>query len=428
MTEDFLHFIWQFRLYKTELQLTSGEAIHIVHPGDHNTDSGPDFFNARIQIGDTLWAGNVEIHINASDWIRHKHHMDKAYDSIILHLVYKNDLEIFNQNGTPLPTLELKNKFDPLTWNRYMQFMASRSWIPCEGLLSAVDDFTWSSWLERLLIERMQRKVILVEQALAASSNDWNQAFYRLLARNMGFKLNNEAFEQLACSLSYKQLARHADNLFQLEALVFGQAGLLNGSFSDVYPNQLQKEYAFLQKKFSLVSMDAHLWRFMRLHPGNFPTLRLSQFAVIINRSNGLLMQILESSDLETLYGLFASEASEYWKTHYRFDIPVKEKCKKLGDIAVNLLLINLVVPFLFIFGQRKNDNTFIDRSLELLEKCEGENNSVTRGWFKLGVDISTASRTQALLELKSHYCERKKCLSCRIGIALLKPKVCFQL
>jgi len=421
MTEDFLHFIWQFRLYKTELRLVTGEAVYIIHTGDHNTDSGPDFFNARVKIGDTLWAGNVEIHIKASDWVRHNHQQDRAYDSIILHVVYKHDQEVQRQNGSLLPTLELFDKFDPLTWNRYLQFMNSRSWIPCETLLSTVDDFTLSSWLERLLVERMQRKVLEVEQALAISSNDWNQAFYRLLGRNMGFKLNSEAFERLASTLSYQLLARHSDSLFQLEALVFGQAGLLNGSFSDPYPKQLKKEYEFLQKKFSLVSIDAHVWRFMRLHPGNFPTLRLSQFASIINRSGGLLMQLLEAANLEALHRLFASEASEYWRTHYRFDLPVAGKSRRLGHISSNLLVINLVAPFLFIYGQKKGDSSYIERSMELLEKSEGENNAVTRGWAKLGLDISTASRTQALLELKSHYCERKKCLSCRIGIHLLK-------
>jgi hypothetical protein len=424
MTEEFLHYIWQFRLYKTPLQLISGESIHVLHPGEHNSDSGPDFFNARVKIDNTLWAGNVEVHINSSDWYRHNHHLDRAYDSIILHVVYKQDQEILYPGGSPVPTLELSNKTDQQAWKRYLKFMASGTWIPCESLVNTVDPFTWSSWLDRLLIERLERKAVIVEQALTVSINDWNQAFYRLLARNMGFKLNNDAFERLAATLSYLQLSRHADSLFQLEALLFGQAGLLNGSFLDPYPRKLQEEYAFLQKKYSLVSIDGHLWRFMRLHPGNFPTLRLSQFAAIINSTNGLLMQLMETGDMERVYSIFNIEASEYWETHYRFDCPVKPKKRKLGSIAINLLAINLIAPFMFVYGRRSGNNTLTERSIEILEKTDGENNSITRRWEKLGIDISTASRTQALLELKSNYCDRKKCLSCRIGIFLLKESV----
>jgi hypothetical protein len=421
MTEEFLYYIWQYRLYKPALMLTSGEAFQVVRPGDRNSDSGPDFFNARIRIGDTLWAGNVELHINSSDWFRHNHQFDKSYDSIILHVVYNHDREIPRADGTNLPTLEFANHIDQDAWKRYVQFMEARSWIPCESLIPNVQTICWSVWLTRLLVERLERKAARVEQALTASSNDWNQAFYRLLARNMGFKLNNEAFEMLASSLSYRHLAKHADNLFQLEAMVFGQAGLLNGPFQDSYPTKLQKEYDFLRKKFSLTSIDAHIWRFMRLHPGNFPTLRLSQFATIIHKSNGMLMELLENCDLKTIGSLFNSEASEYWKTHYRFDCPVKGKSRRLGSIAIHLLLINLVAPFLFVYGKRSGNSSLSERSIDLLEKLDGENNFIIRRWKSLGIDVSTASHTQALLELKSHYCDQKKCLSCMIGLSLLK-------
>ncbi len=421
MTEEFLHYVWQFRLYDPDLRLVSGEPITVLHPGEHNTDSGPDFFNARIRIGDTIWAGNVEVHINASDWQRHQHQLDRAYDNVIMHVVFRNDQDIFRPDGTALPTLEMEGRINQNAWKLYLQFMASRLWIPCESIIAWVDEFTRSSWFDRLLVERLEQKAAQVEHVLGLSGNDWNHAFYRLLARNMGFKLNNEAFEILAVSLPYAYLQKHANDLFQLEAMIFGQAGLLQAEFSDEYPQLLQKEYRFLQKKFSLTPVDGHVWRFMRLHPGNFPTLRLSQFAAIIHYTQGLLMNILETSEMEQYSGLFDVEASPYWQTHYLFDKPTPFRRKRLGDIAVKLLIINLVVPFLFVYGKRTGDNSFTERSIEILETLEGEENAITKHWKTLGIKNSTAARSQALLELKNNYCNNKKCLSCRIGIELLK-------
>lgn len=421
MNEEFLSYIWKYRLYSPDLHLVSGEPVDVVHPGDQNTDSGPDFFNSRVKIGTTLWAGNVEIHVAASDWYRHHHHTDHAYDSIILHVVYRNDLEAVSAGERPLPTLELCRNINNETWQRYLRFMSSRNWIPCENMIPSVDRIYINSWLERLLIERLDRKAARVQEALALLENDWNLAFFRLLARNMGFNLNNQAFEALAASLSYRQLARHSDNLMQLEAIVFGQAGMLNGNYSDSYALTLKKEYEFLRSKFSLSSMDGHLWKFMRLHPGNFPTLRLSQFAAIIHRSYGLLMDLLEINDLSVYSKAFNVSASEYWKNHYRFDKPAKPGNRRLGTEAVNLLIINLVAPFLFHYGKARGDSAFIEKALETLAGLKGEDNTHIRRWKSLGMEACSASTTQALLEMKGNYCDRKKCLSCRIGIALLK-------
>jgi hypothetical protein len=421
MTEEYLFYVWQYRLYSPELKLSNGGLITVLHPGDKNTDSGPDFFNARIRIGDTVWAGNVEIHIRTSDWKRHGHEKDPAYDNVILHVVFNNDFDLFRKDGSPLPTVIMEKQLSENSWKRYLQFMASRSWIPCEGIIHQVDGFILSSWLERLLAERLERKTAIVENALAFSGNDWNQAFYRLLARNMGFKLNNEAFELLAVSLPYRYLQKHADDLFQLEAMIFGQAGMLQDSFSDAYPNQLQKEYLFLRKKFSLVPIDGHLWRFMRLHPGNFPTIRLSQFASIIHQSHGLLANALEYLDLSSFNRIFQAEASAYWCTHYVFDKAVKYKSRNLGDTAVRLLIINLVAPFLFVYGKQKGEKAFVEHSLDLYHSTEGEINTITRQWKALGIIADNAARSQALIELKNYYCNSKKCLSCSIGINLLK-------
>lgn len=421
MTEEFLHYIWQFRLFSPELRLQSGEQIEVLSPGAKNNDSGPDFFNARVRIGDTIWAGNVEIHILSSDWKRHNHQNNKNYDTVILHVVWRDDSEVFRKDGERIPTLELDGKFNENAWKSYQEFMNSKQWIPCTNSITKVDLFILTSCLERVLIERLEKKALLVEQVLSLTNNDWAQTFYRLLARNMGFKLNNQAFEMLAHSLPYSFLAKHADNLFQIEAMIFGQAGLLEGKFIDDYPNQLKKEFGFLQKKFDLVPIDSHLWRFMRLHPGNFPTIRLAQFASIIHHSANIIGELFDSNDTIVYRKLFGAEASTYWNSHYTFDKPSPPKRKTLGMSSVDLLIINLVAPILLAYGRRKSDYVMTEKPLDLLIQIKAEDNSVIRKWIELGVPVSNAATSQALLELKTIYCDARKCLNCRIGIELLK-------
>jgi len=421
MTEEFLHYIWQYRLYTPDLFLQTGEQVEVLHPGMHNSDSGPDFFNARIRIGDTTWAGNIEIHVLSSDWQRHNHQQDMSYDNVILHVVWRNDAPVSRNNGSPIPTLELDGLYNQHAWKNYLSFMASKRWVPCETQVMRVDPFVRSAWLERVLVERLERKALQVENILGITQNDWAQAFYRLLARNMGFKLNNQAFEMLAQSLPFPYLAKHADNLFQVEAMVFGQAGLLGNAFKDEYPQQLKKEYEFLKKKFDLTPIDAHLWRFMRLHPGNFPTLRLAQFASIIHHSSVIISQLFSSSDVNTYQKLFGAHASEYWNSHYSFDKPSSFKQKSLGLSSVNLLIINLVAPMLVAYGRWKGDVTMVEKAVDLLMKLKPENNIYSRKWAALGVPADNASTTQALIELKTQYCEPKKCLNCSIGNELLK-------
>lgn len=420
MTEEFLHYIWQYRLYKPTLVLHTGEQVTVIHPGVHNSDSGPDFFNARVRIGETIWAGNIEIHVLSSDWKRHHHEQDKNYDNVILHVVYKNDQPIFRIDGSAIPTLIMDELYNERSWKNYLSFMASKQWIPCEKMISGVNQFVRNAWLERILIERLERKALLVEQFQALTQNDWAQTFYRLLAHNMGFKLNNQAFEMLAQSLPFSFLAKHADDLFQVEAMVFGQAGLLEGSFTDEYPSRLKKEYVFLKTKFDLNPIDAHLWRFMRLHPGNFPTLRLAQFAAIIHRSSAILGDLFNSNDVNTYRKLFGAEASEYWNTHYTFGKASSLKHKTLGQSSVDLLLINLVAPMLVAYGRWKSDTVRIEKAVDLLMQLKPENNSVIRKWAALHVVADNAATSQSLIELKTRYCNNKKCLSCSVGNALL--------
>jgi hypothetical protein len=421
MTEEFLHYIWQYRLYDPNLLLQTGEQVEVLHPGMHNRDSGPDFFNARIRIGDTTWAGNIEIHIQSSDWKRHKHQQDKSYDNVILHVVWREDIPILRKDGTLIPTLELDGLYNENSWKNYLRFMSSQQWIPCSTMIAGLDPFVRNVWYDRVLVERLERKALEVEHILSLTNNDWTHTFYRLLARNMGFKLNNQAFEMLAQSLPYSFLAKHADDLFQVEAMVFGQAGLLGGQFTDEYPLRLRKEYDFLKAKFSLTPGNAHLWRFMRLHPGNFPTLRLAQFASIIHHSGTIISELFNSNDASTYRSLFGAQASDYWNTHYTFDKASASRRKTLGASSIDLLLINLVAPVLLAYGRRKSDTEMTEKPIDLLMQLKGENNSVIQKWAALGMDVSNAANTQALLELKSRYCDARKCLDCRIGNHLLK-------
>ncbi len=421
MTEEFLHYIWQYRLYKPDLVLQTGEQADVLHPGIHNLDSGPDFFNAKVRIGETIWAGNVEIHIHSSDWKRHNHQQDISYDNVIMHVVWRDDTPVLRMNGSEIPTLALDGLYNENSWKNYLRFMASQQWIPCDTMISGVDPFIRNAWFDRVLVERLERKALQVEHILSLTNNDWAHTFYRLLARNMGFKLNNQAFEMLAQSLPYPFLAKHADDLFQIEAMVFGQAGLLESSFTDEYPRKLKKEYEFLKGKFDLKPIDAHLWRFMRLHPGNFPTLRLAQFASIIHHSGSLISELFNSDDVNTYYKLFSVEASEYWNTHYTFEKASASRKKTLGRSSVDLLVINLVAPILLAYGRRKGDTLMTGKPIDILMQLKGEENSIIRKWAELGMDVSNAACTQSLLELKTNYCDLKKCLNCSIGNYLLR-------
>ncbi len=421
MTEEFLYYIWMFRLFDKDISTTSGESIKIIKTGERNTDSGPDFFNAKIKIGDTTWAGNVEIHVNSSDWYKHNHQENNAFDNIILHIVYQNDAIIKRKNSEIIPTIELNKKFDKKLYYRYKSFMTNKYWIPCQKLIGNVEEFNLNSWLERLLIERLEHKAKTIESTLNLNKNNWEQTFYQYLARNFGFNTNAEPFELLAKSLPVNHLAKHKNNQFQIASLLFGQAGLLETVFKDEYPNNLKKEYNFLRKKFSLKPVDGFLWKFLRLRPSNFPTIRIAQFANLIYKSSGLFSKIIKINTLNEVYKLFDISTSGYWDTHYIFDKPSAKRKKSLGNNALNLIIINTIVPFLFVYGLKKDSYSYKEKALQLLGQVPGEKNSIIRKWQELGLRVSTAYTTQSLLELKNYYCNEKKCLNCQIGNILLR-------
>jgi hypothetical protein len=421
MTEEFLHYLWKYKRYNSNnLATRSGEAVQVVKPGDHNTDAGPDFFNSKLKIGKTLWAGNVEIHLRSSDWKRHNHQSDKAYDNVILHVVYQDDEKLYRKNGEELPTLQLKDKFDEQTFKKYLQFKASKSWVPCAAQLKSVERFTINTWLDRMLVDRLERKSGAVLLSLEMNKNNWEETFYQQAARSFGFKVNSEPFELLAKSLPNSILAKHKHSLFQVEALLFGQAGLLDKQFADTYPQYLQNEYEFLRKKYKLKPLDPHLWKFMRLRPSNFPTIRIAQFATLIHKSVHLLSKVIETNKSEELKKLFTVEASEYWDTHYTFDKKSAKQTKLIGVDGVNNIIINTLVPLLFVYGKSKAEEKYVDRALNLLEVIKPESNSIIDKWKQYGVKAGSAYQTQALIQLKNEYCSNKRCLECAVGAKLL--------
>ncbi len=402
MTEEFIQFIWKYGLFdRTGLFSDSGEEIQVIGLGEHNADSGPDFLNARLKIGSTTWAGNVEIHLKSSDWILHGHHHDKGYDSVILHVVYQHNQSVTRTNGEIIPTLVLP--CNEKLYGSYRQLMAQKGMIPCQERIGSVDPLLLDCWLSALVVERLRKKTEHIAEFLKLNKGNWEEAFYISLARSFGFGLNSTPFELLARSVSISVLNRHRNNIRQVEALLFGQAGFLNeGMIFPEYYADLRSEYIFLQKKYRIKPIENHLWKFLRLRPGNFPTLRIAQFADLIRRSEGLFSRVLSCSNLQELKRFFTLQASEFWNSHYTFETTSKPVVKSLGEDAFNSLVINTVIPFLFIFGTMNGQDEIKDRALEFLNSIPAESNRITRKWDAAGIRVSTAFYSQAVLQLYS--------------------------
>lgn len=419
MKEEFLHHLWKYGLYSKPLKLVSGENVEVISPGEHNMDAGPDFFNAKIKIGETIWAGNVEIHIKGSDWYKHKHQNNEAYNNIILHVVAENDKLVTRQNGKAIPTLILESP--KLLYKQYAYLMHSADWIPCESFIATVDDFTILQWKEALLVERLTQKAELILERFSASTSNWEETFYLSLAHNFGFKTNALPFEMLAKSIPLSYLGKHKDQLDLVEAMLFGQSGLLPNNSNEEYVNKLQTNYKHLATKFNLKPMSGHLWKFMRLRPANFPSIRIAQFAALIHKSSGLFSKIIETESLDELQELFNVQASKYWESHYSFANESKAKPKNLGKIAFHNILINTIVPVLFLYGQHKKQYEYSDKALNWLLAIPSEKNSIIAKWLQLGLSVENAFDSQALIQLKNVYCKKRHCLSCRIGNQVIK-------
>jgi len=419
--EYFLHYLWKYDLYSKPLTLTDGTQVDVLFAGEQNNNAGPDFFNAKIKIGDTVWAGNIEIHVKSSDWFKHNHHHDSAYDNIILHIVAQNDTDITRKNGEKIPVAELKSPEN--IYNQYLFLMQSKDWIPCETFINNIDSFTIFQWKEVLMIERLQDKSAIIEQRFINNNKNWEETFYQSLAANFGFKTNALPFEMLAKSLPLKYLAKHKDQLMLIEAMLFGQAGLLPESPVDEYSKILVLNYNHLKNKFKLNPLNRNLWKFSKMRPPNFPTIRISQFANLIYRSEALMSKIIETEKLTDLKHFFDVETSEYWQTHYTFKKTSSEKIKKLGDSAFQNIVINAIAPFFAFYGKTKNKTVFIDKAVNLLTELKPENNNITRHWEVLGLKPENAFDSQSLIQLKNLYCNKRKCLNCRIGNQVIRYK-----
>lgn len=422
--EEFLHYIWQYKLFNTNSLLTTqGEVVEVIHTGYPNSDSGPDFFNAKIKIGKTVWAGNVEIHIKSSDWIKHNHQEDQAYQNTILYVVYQNDKEIKYSTGKEIPAIQLQPLIDNTLIEKYQDLLSSKDWIPCGEQIKQVDSFIVQNWLNRLVLERLERKSEEIEATLKLNKNDWEKTLYHYLFKYVGLKVNAEPFHLLAKNTSLKIIDKHR-NITSIEALLFGQAGFLQEEIEDEYYQQLKKEYQFLKAKFILQPMDKSLWKFLRLRPNNFPPIRIAQLTNLLVNNSRIFSKIIEADSSKQIQSFFNATASSYWNNHYQFDKKSNKNFpKKIGDLMMNNIIINVVVPLIFVYAKSKQDERKKEKALQLLEEIKAEKNTIISNWEKLGVKIENSLQTQALLELKSNYCSQKKCLNCSIGNKILKPK-----
>jgi len=422
--EDFLQYVWKFRLFdRAGLQTTAGEDVEVVSPGLQNIDSGPDFQHAKIRIGSTLWAGNAEVHLSSSEWKKHGHITDDAYDNVILHIVYRDDEPVYRKDGTLIPTIILNDRIPGELFQKYHNLInGEKQIIPCEATIGKIDGLLVRNWLTRVLIERLQNRSIDLTRALATNKGDWEETFYQYLAANFGFKTNAVPFELLAKSLPQNILAKHKNNPQQIEALIFGQAGFLTDDLKDEYPVALRTEYQFLQKKYGLKPIEKHLWKFSKLRPLNFPTIRLAQFAALVYQSNHLFSKVLDIKNYDDYGKLFTDiKVNSYWDDHYQFDKPSKPIAKNLGQSSINVLLLNTIVLYLFSYGNQHQLERYINRALKLLEFLPVEQNRIIDDFVTMGVKVGTAYESQALLELKNSYCSYKKCLQCGIGNKILK-------
>ncbi len=423
MQEKILYFVWKYKLYSANQLISSdGQQIKIINPGIQNFDAGPDFINAKIKIGNTLWAGNIEMHIKSSDWNNHGHQKDKAYNNVILHVVINDDKTVYNENGEKIVLLKLN--LNNALIKKYEELISDEGKLACGDDLKTVEEFKLKMWLENVLFERLSEKTEIIKQKLEINKNNWEESFYQIIARSFGFSLNAEPFERLARSLPLKYIAKHHNNLQQIEALLFGQAGFLSDDYHDDYFKMLKREYNHLKKKFNLKPIEKHNWKFLRLRPSNFPTIRISQFACLIHQSRSLFSKIIDADSLTELQKLFQIKASVFWQNHYTFEKISEEKEKNFGNNSINNIIINTIVPFTFLYGDYKDDQKLKDKAIKLLEDLKAENNNITRLWNSAGIKITDAFLSQALIQQTKNYCQKGKCLDCGIGSEILKQMV----
>ena len=420
MVEDFLHFIWKYKKFdSSNLTTANSEAIEILRLGQHNQNAGPDFFNAQIRIDGQLWAGNVEIHIKSSDWYVHNHERDKAYDNVILHVVWEHDTEIYRRDNTQIPTLVLTSYAYNGLFQNYKKLMLSKSWINCEAHFAEVDDFLMNNWIERLFFERLEHKSRQISDLLKTSRNDWEAVLFKMLTKNFGLKVNGDAFLGLASSFEFSIVRKLQNDASDLEALFFGQSDLLNDDYPEPYYLDLQKRYTFLKQKFNINNKGVIPLQFFRLRPVNFPTIRLSQLANLYYREKHLFSKLIKLQTKDEIYTLFNIDTSVFWETHYTFSVPSKISKKRLSRSFIDLLIINTIIPIKFTFA-KANGKENEEEIISLINDLKLESNSITDRFLALKTLDKTALVSQSLIQLKTKYCDKNKCLQCAIGNSLI--------
>ena len=413
--EDFLHYLWKTKKIGGDLlHCTDGRKIKLLDYGTYNTDSGPDFFNGRIELDGNIWAGNIEMHVYSSDWIKHEHHQDHAYDNVILHVVYEHDS--LDEALNNIPTLELKGRIPRIYLDHYLSLMQSQDSIPCSRMLPTVDKQKIELWKYTLVVERLLQKTAHLAEIHKATGDNWEETFYIMLARYFGAKVNTQPFELLAKSLPLSILLKNADKPQAIEALIFGQAGMLDADYQDEYYQIIKKEYTYLRQKYGLTPINAVMWKFSKMRPGNFPTIRLAQFAALLTSNDRLFSKIKEASSAKTIRELLHAKPNEYWNTHYRFGTLSTYQLKNISDEMMDLLLINAIVPVLYLYGKSIGDEIYTDKAISLLESVKAEKNSIINEWKSMHQTVKSAFDSQAFIHLKQNYCSYFRCMECRIG------------
>ena len=428
--EQLLHYVWKHKLFPlTELSTTQGRRVEVIDPGLHNSNAGPDFFNAKVKINGMLWVGNIEIHDKASDWVLHGHDKDERYDNVILHVCGCVDAEVMNSKGEYLTQMVLSVP-DSVIKN-YKELLSVDQYPPCYQIIPSLARLTVHAWMSALQTERLSQKTEAIEERVKRCNGDWENAYFVTLARNFGFGINGDAFEEWALHIPLHAVDHHRDDLFQIEAIFMGQAGLLEldtiperyqkDALNDGYFAKLRKEYQYLAHKFGLKPMDYKLWRFLRLRPQNFPHIRISQLAYLYHQRRASLSQLLETYSVKDAKEVLATAVTPYWETHYTFGSTSVRNDKKLSPFSLNLLCINTVVPILFAYGRHRGEEKYCDRAFDFLEQLKPENNHIIRLWQQCGLVVENAGDSQALIQLKKEYCDKKECLRCRFGYEYLK-------
>ena len=417
MTEKLLQYIWQFQHFnRQQLTTSSGETLQIIYPGQLNLNQGPDFKEARIIIGDTTLVGSVELHLKTSDWEKHQHSKDPNYKNVILHVVYEHD----GEDSSELPLLELAPRIPLFLLEQYSKLMNNQQFIPCHQSIGSIRELSWLSWKERLVAERLMRKSEYILQLLHQSNGHWEKTLWWMIARNFGIKQNSDVFEEIARSIPITILSKHKESIHVLEGLLLGQAGLLEKDFVEEYPKLLQHEYRFYKQKYTLSKVHAQPL-FMRMRPVNFPTVRLAQLAMLFHSSTHLFSKIKDAASLKEVKQLLAVTANDYWHYHYLLDDPSAYLPKKLGAAMQDNIIINTIVPILFAYGHYHKQESFKQKALQWLEETANEINSITGGFKKLSLVNKSAYDSQSYIELKTQYCDAKRCLECSVGNELLR-------